>query len=161
VKKLRIYVDTSVVGGCFDAEFQLWSNAIMEDFRQGRFALVLSDITAAEIQPAPRAVQRLYAELLLIAEVLPVTEEALRVLDEYEHHGVLGPRFRNDMLHIALATAAGVDVLVSWNFRHIVRLDKMQQFNGINLELGYRPLAIYSPREVTTYGKENDSDQSS
>lgn len=161
MKKLRIYVDTSVVGGCFDAEFQLWSNAIMEDFRQGRFALVLSDITAAEIQPAPRAVQRLYAELLLIAEVLPVTEEALRVLDEYEHHGVLGPRFRNDMLHIALATAAGVDVLVSWNFRHIVRLDKMQQFNGINLELGYRPLAIYSPREVTTYGKENDSDQSS
>ena len=132
----------------------------MEDFRQGKFALVLSDITAAEVQPAPRAVQALYAELLLIAEVLPVTEEALRVLDEYEHHGVLGPRFRNDMLHIALATAAEVDVLVSWNFRHIVRLDKMQQFNGINLELGYRPLAIYSPREVTTYGKENDSDQS-
>ena len=160
MKKLRIYVDTSVVGGCFDAEFQLWSNAIMEDFRQGKFALVLSDITAAEVQPAPRAVQALYAELLLIAEVLPVTEEALRVLDEYEHHGVLGPRFRNDMLHIALATAAEVDVLVSWNFRHIVRLDKMQQFNGINLELGYRPLAIYSPREVTTYGKENDSDQS-
>lgn len=160
MKKLRIYVDTSVVGGCFDAEFQLWSNAIMEDFRQGKFALVLSDITAAEVQPAPRAVQTLYAELLLIAEVLPVTEEALRVLDEYEHHGVLGPRFRNDMLHIALATAAEVDVLVSWNFRHIVRLDKMQQFNGINLELGYRPLAIYSPREVTTYGKENDSDQS-
>jgi hypothetical protein len=105
-------------------------------------------------------VQALHAELLPIAEVLPVTEETIRIVDEYERHGVLGPRFRNDMLHIALATAAGVDVLVSWNFRHIVRLDKMQQFNGINLELGYRPLAIYSPREVTTYGKEDDSGQS-
>jgi len=50
-----------------------------------------------------------------------------------------------------LATVAEVDVLVSWNFQRIVRLDKIQQFNGINLELGYKPLAIYSPREVTTY----------
>ena len=51
----------------------------------------------------------------------------------YESHGVLGPRFRNDMLHIALAAIAEVEVLVSWNFRHIVRLDKIQQFNGIIL----------------------------
>jgi hypothetical protein len=159
VKKLRIYADTSVIGGCFDPEFQHWSNALMEDFRQGRFALVLSDMIAAEIEPAPRAVRALYGELLPIAEVLPVTEEAIGVVNEYGRHGVLGPRFRNDMLHIALATVAGVDVLVSWNFRHIVRLDKMQQFNGINLELGYRALAIHSPREVTTYGREDDSNQ--
>jgi hypothetical protein len=58
------------------------------------------------------------------------------------------------MLHIALATVAAVDVLVSWNFQHIVRLDKIQRFNGVNLELGYRPLAKYSPREVTTYERE-------
>jgi hypothetical protein len=77
------------------------------------------------------------------------------LLEEYEAHDVLDSRFRNDMLHIALATVAEVDVLVSWNFQHIVRLDKIQQFNGINLELGYKPLAIYSPREVTTYEREN------
>lgn len=64
------------------------------------------------------------------------------------------PRFRNDMLYIALATVAEVDVLVSWDFRHIVRLDKIQQFNGVNLELRYKTLSIYSPREVTTYGRE-------
>lgn len=101
----------------------------------------------------------LHAELLPIAEILSVTQEAIGIVNEYERHGVLGPRFRNDMLHIALATVAEVDVLVSWNFRHIVRLDKMQQFNGINFELGYSALAIYSPREVTTYGRENDPDQ--
>lgn len=158
MKKLRIYVDTSVIGGCFDPEFQLWSNGLVRDFREGRFGAVLSDITAAEVAPAPKAVQELHTELLSIAEVLQITEEATAVLSAYESHRVLGPRFRNDMLHIALATVAEVDVLVSWNFRHIVRLDKMQQFNGINLELGYRALAIYSPREVTTYGRE-DSDQ--
>ena len=73
----------------------------------------------------------------------------------YERHGISSPRFRNDMLHIALATVAEVDVLVSWNFRHVVRLDKIQKFNGANLELGYNTLAIYSPREVTTYERED------
>jgi len=160
MKKLRIYVDTSVIGGCFDPEFEFWSNGLMEDFREGRFGLVPSDVIATEVQPAPEAVRRLHTELLSIAEVLPITEEAIGILARYENHGVLGPRFRNDMLHIALATVAEVDVLVSWNFRHIVRLDRMQQFNGINLELAYRALAIYSPREVTTYGRE-DSNQSS
>jgi len=89
------------------------------------------------------------------AEILPVTEEALGLLEKYDEHGVLDGRFRNDMLHLALATVAEVDVLVSWNFQHIVRLDKIQQFNGINLELGYKPLAIYSPREVTTYERKD------
>ena len=160
MKKPRIYVDTSVIGGCFDSEFQDWSNGLIEDFRLGRFHVVLSDVTAAEIERAPEPVRELHKELLIIGELLAVTEEVLVILAAYESHGVLGPRFRNDMLHIALATAAGVDVLVSWNFRHIVRLDKIQQFNGINLELGYKTLAIYSPREVTTHGRE-DPDQGS
>jgi hypothetical protein len=160
MKKLRIYVDTSVIGGCFDPEFQDWSNGLIEDFRIGTFHLVLSDVTAAEIERAPEAVRELHRELLSIGEMLAVTEEVLTVLTAYESHGVLGSRFRNDMLHIALATVAEVDVVVSWNFRHIVRLDKIQQFNGINLELGYKTLAIYSPREVTTYGRE-DPDQGS
>ncbi len=152
-------MDTSVIGGCFDPEFKEWSNGLIEDFRKGRFRLVLSDATAAEVSRAPEPVQKLYEELISIAEVLPVTEEVVEVLTGYESHRILGPRFRNDMLHIALATVASVDVLVIWNFRHIVRLDKIQQFNGANLEFGYKPLAIYSPREVTTYGRE-DTDQS-
>jgi hypothetical protein len=156
MKKPRIYVDTSVIGGCFDPEFQLWSNGLVEDFRQGNFSLVLSDVTAAEIEPAPRVVRELHNQLLSLAEILPITEEATAIVSAYEEHNVLGPRFRNDMLHIALATVAAVDVLVSWNFRHIVRLDKMQQFNGVNLELGYSALAIHSPREVTTYGRERE-----
>ena len=160
MKKLRIYVDTSVIGGCFDPEFQAWSNGLIEDFRMGTFRLVLSDVTAAEIERAPEPVRELHRELLSIGEFLAVTEEVLTILVAYESYGVLGPRFRNDMLHIALATVAEVDVLVSWNFQHIVRLDKIQQFNEINLELGYKTLAIYSPREVTTYGRE-DSDQGS
>lgn len=148
-------MDTSVIGGCFDPEFRTWSNGLIEDFRARRFDLVLSDVTAAEIERSPVQVRELYSELILFAEILSVTEEALDLLEKYEAHGILDAQFRNDMLHIALATVAAVDVLVSWNFQHIVRLDKIQRFNGVNLELGYKALAIYSPREVTTYERED------
>ena len=78
------------------------------------------------------------------------------MLAAYEAHAILGPRYRNDLLDIVLATIAA---LVSWNFRHIVHLDKIRLFNGANAELGYRPLAIYSPREVTTY-EQDETDSS-
>ena len=64
---------------------------------------------------------------------------------------ILPPRMAADMTHIALATVADVDTLVSWNFKHIVRLEKIRLFNAVNVELGYRVLSILSPREVTTY----------
>ena len=88
---------------------------------------------------------------MIAGDLLPVTAEALEPAETYQTRGVLSARFRNDMLHIALATIAEVDVLVSWNFRHVVRLDKIRLFNAVNLDLGYKPLTIYSPREVVTY----------
>ena len=116
---------------------------------------VLSEVIAAEVEPAPLQVRELYEELLLLpAEVIPVTSEALWLVEAYQQRGVLSPRYRNDMLHIALATLARVDVLVSWNFRQIVRLDKIQAFNAVNEERGFGTLSIYSPREVTFYGED-------
>ena len=64
---------------------------------------------------------------------------------------ILTAKFRADMQHIALATIARVDALVSWNFKHIVRLEKIQLFNSVNVQSGYPELNIRSPREVTTY----------
>lgn len=156
MKTLRVYVDTSVLGGCFDPEFESWSRGLMEDFESGTFRPVLSEVTGAEVQAAPDPVRALHAELLAQgAELVRVGPEALTLQAAYQAHGVLPSRFRADMLHIALATIADVDVLVSWNFRHIVRLDKIGLFNGVNLELGYRTLSIYSPREVTTHERED------
>jgi len=156
----RIYVDTSVLGGCCDAEFSPWSNGLVEDFRRGVFRAVLSDVIAEEIGRAPATVQAVHQELLnLGAEVVSVSSDVLHLVAAYEARAILGPRFRNDLLHIALATVASVDVLVSWNFRHIVRLDRIQLFNEVNAAQGRAILTIYSPREVTTYERnETDSD---
>jgi predicted nucleic acid-binding protein len=152
MKKLRIYIDTSVIGGCFDREFEEWSKQLMNDFRQQRYMPILSDLTAAEIAPAPSFVQSVHEELLsLKAEVVSVSDETILLVEQYKVREILGKRYYNDMLHIALATIADVDVLVSWNFKHIVRLEKIRLFNAVNLEQGYKPLTIYSPREVISY----------
>ena len=101
---------------------------------------------------APPAVRGLHDELLkLSGDVLPVTAEVLVLMQAYERRKILPKRYTADMTHIALATVAAVDAVVSWNFKHIVRLEKIRLFNAVNVELGYRALSILSPREVATY----------
>lgn len=89
--------------------------------------------------------------LELGAEVLAESEASDALLARYQEHGIVSQSFIPDGLHIALATAAQVDLLVSWNFRHIVRFDKIRAFNAVSRELGYKEIEIYSPREVTRY----------
>ncbi|WP_417910537.1 PIN domain protein [Candidatus Electronema sp. PJ] len=152
MKIQRIYVDTSVIGGCFDPEFTVWSNGLMNDFKFKKFKPVISEIVSEEIVEAPTFVREKYAELINIgAECLEVNEEALNLLAQYQIESILTEKYRNDMVHIALATIAGVDLLTSWNFKHIVRFDKIRAFNAVNIASGYKTVEIYSPREVTTY----------
>src|SRR6185436_2779849 len=150
MKKPRIYIDTSVIGGCFDDEFSKWSNSLMGDFATGIYIPIVSDVLAAEIQDAPEVVRQEYDRLVRGEhEFVLVTEEVVELADGYQRRGILTPKFYDDGLHIAFASMAEADLLVSWNFRHIVHFDKIRLFNSVNLELGYKPLQIYSPREVT------------
>ncbi|MFN8440101.1 MAG: hypothetical protein U0175_04985 [Caldilineaceae bacterium] len=155
MKLQRVYIDTSVIGGCFDSEFERWSNQLMVDFEQGRLKPVVSDIIAAEIYEGFERIQEQYQKLLSWnPDILSVTTEAVELADAYQKQGILTPKYYDDGLHIALATIAEVDVLVSWNFKHIVQFFKIRQFNAINLSLGYKPIQIFSPREVSTYEEE-------
>jgi hypothetical protein len=152
MKRQRIYLDTSVIGGCFDPEFAPWSTGLMRDFREEYFVPVVSELVAAEVGQAPEFVQGLYKELLQLgAELLRASETTEALVQKYLEHGIVPERFAADAEHIALATAAEVDIVVSWNFRHIVRFDKIRMFNAANRELGYKEVEIYSPREVTRY----------
>ena len=85
MKKLRIYVDTSVLGGCFDPEFAEWSNRLLHRFRRREFAALLSAVTAAEVEQAPEAVRQIHDELVGIGcEVLSVSRDAIELLAAYE-----------------------------------------------------------------------------
>ena len=81
-----------------------------------------------------------------------ITDEAIQLAEAYISEGALTIKSYNDALHIALATLNNAGVLASWNFKHIVHFNKIRLFNAVNLEMGYKPIQIYSPREVTSYG---------
>ena len=75
--------------------------------------------------------------------------------DQYLRHEVIPPNCLQDARHIALATVAKADVLVSWNFKHVVNFQKIRGFNTVNLKMGYPLLSIQSPMEVTAYARES------
>jgi hypothetical protein len=149
MKRLSVYVDASVIGGCEDVEFAEASLALWRLFVKGTFTQVLSEHTLRELQGAPESVR---ARLLEIPEasqiVLTDIPEADALADAYLAHGIIGPGSRSDALHVALATIGRVDVLVSWNFKHIVNLGRIRLFNAVNLEQGYGLIEIRTPREV-------------
>jgi predicted nucleic acid-binding protein len=149
MKRIRVYIDTSVVGGCFDEEFAKESRAVILAARDGRFVLLLSDLLADELASARPQVQNSLANLPAQAyEEVFGGSESERLRDAYLQAHVVGPRHAADAEHIALATASRADLLVSWNFKHIVHWDKIRRFNAINTREGYPPLEIRSPQEV-------------
>lgn len=153
MKDQRVYIDTSVIGGCFDEEFAPWSKGLMKDVRLGNFQAVTSEVVAAEIEPAPEHVRSKYGELKEYGtRVVNVTVEVVELADAYERRQILSANYRDDGLHVAAATVSDVDVLTSWNFQHIVHFEKIRRFNAVNRELGYKSIDIRSPREVTNYG---------
>jgi hypothetical protein len=149
MRKMLIYVDASVVGGCEDAEFAGDSLALWSAFVRGRYTLVLSEHTLRELAGAPEPVRKRLQEVPEPNRtVLIDSDEADLLAEAYLGHRIVGPGSRSDCLHVALATVAGADVLVSWNFKHIVNVGKIRLFNAVNLERGYRTIDIRSPKEV-------------
>jgi hypothetical protein len=151
--KRRIYTDTSVIGGCVDKEFRTHSAELFDRFRKGLDVLVLSDLTLAELEGAPPPVRHVLQGVPVEAlEEVTFDAQASDLAEAYLSTGVIGAAHLEDARHIATATVQKVDVLVSWNFKHIVNLDRIRGYNSVNLRLGYTLLEIRSPLEVLRYG---------
>ena len=145
----RVYTDTSVLGGCEDEEFREPSHRLLDAFVRGDLTLVLSELTIRELETAPQGVRVVLGRVPAgHIEAVPVSREAEELAASYIEEGAIGVRMRADALHIALATVARVDVLVSWNFKHIVNLKRIHAYNAVNLKKGYPLLEIRTPREV-------------
>ncbi len=146
---LRIYVDSSVFGGYFDEEFAEASRMFFNFVNQGRIIILVSEFVIRELVPAPEKVRTFVAALPRRSLVnLSTTPAAIQLRDAYLRARILGPGSMIDAAHVALATVAHSDAIVSWNFKHIVRVDKMRAFNAVNLSEGYGLLSIVSPNEV-------------
>jgi predicted nucleic acid-binding protein len=151
MKIMRIYVDTSVIGGCCDEEFAESSKRLIDYAQSGSVVLMVSDVVLRELENAPDVVRDILASLPdRCIERVYSDMESFELRDAYLEAGILGPKWLDDMTHVAIATVARADAIVSWNFKHIVRLDKMKAYNQVNLLNGYGILTIISPVEVVT-----------
>jgi len=150
--RLRIYIDTSVIGGCLDEEFKEASMWLVNRFKQGKMVAVISDLTKLELRSAPQEVQDILADIPEEnTEYVELTEEAESLARKYISEGIIRESKLVDAEHIAIATISRVDVLVSWNFKQIVNLQKIRGYNSVNLKYGYPLLEIRSPWEVIIY----------
>lgn len=145
----RIYIDTSVLGGCFEEEFQEASNKLITLFRKGEMIPVVSNITIAELESAPEHVNKILESLPEDAvEYVSENEDSVSLAKEYVNTGAVSQNSTNDASHIAIATVSRVDMVVSWNFKDMVNWRKIRSFNSVNLRLGYPTIDIRSPKEI-------------
>jgi predicted nucleic acid-binding protein len=156
VRSLRVYTDSSALGGCRDIEFEVDSLRLINWARRREIALLISEITLRELEAAPSEVKEILFGLPLDCwEFVPLTTEILALRDAYVRAGVVGPQWVNDAAHVAAATVARADAIVSWNFKHIVRLEKIRGYNKVNESLGYGSLTVITPREVGLDERDN------
>ena len=150
-KRLTIYVDTSVIGGYYDIEFEKETRILFNNIETQKYDIMYSSVTQDELLNAPEQVKDLLESIpkFLIKRV-DLTEEAVKLADTYISEGVIGKTSREDCFHIALATINKADILVSWNFKHIVNIFRIRGYNAVNLKLGYSQIDIRSPKEIIT-----------
>jgi len=153
--KQKIYIDTSVVGGYFDEEFKEATTKLFERLDNNEVIFVVSDLLDLELINAPQQVRD---HLLKYSadkfQRVELTEEAIKLADAYIDEKVVGRTSLEDCRHIALATIYKVDVLASWNFKHIVNLDRIKGYNSVNLRLGYSMIEIRSPKDLVNYAND-------
>ncbi len=149
MKQFRVYADTSVFGGCFDKEFAEESKRFFADIKAGKFVLVISTTILRELDKAPDYVQRVLNDLSPEnVEIVESSDEISFLRDAYLQAGILGLGSNADAEHIASASVAEADFVVSWNFKHIVHYEKIAGYQAVNLLNGYKEIRIYSPKEV-------------
>jgi predicted nucleic acid-binding protein len=148
-RKLVLYLDTSVIGGYYDVEFAKETKILFNNIQNEVFDILYSKIIDEELLNAPLHVKKLLNTIpAKCKRKVELTEEIFMLADSYIKEDVVGQTSRNDCLHIALATINRADILVSWNFKHIVNVMRIRGYNSVNIKYGYPVLDIRSPKEI-------------
>lgn len=152
MKALKIYIDTSIIGGYFDTEFSKETKMLFDKVLKGEFKLVISDLTQNELLNAPANVRTLLLDLNIAdIEIIRITDEEIQLAKNYVFEKVVGKTSLDDCIHIAAATIHHVDLLVSWNFKHIVNFIRIRGYNAVNIKSGYKSIDIRSPKDLIYY----------
>ena len=151
MKKTKLYLDTSVPSFLFaddsperrEVTIQFW-----DILKLGLYDIVISEVLLTEISrsemPSSQELEDRLSEL--VVEIVSVNEDIFTLAQKYLDEGIIPQKYQDDALHIALATYYEADALISWNFKHMVKLKTIRGVNGINKMLGYKELEILTPQ---------------
>jgi predicted nucleic acid-binding protein len=153
MRKLKIYFDTSVLNFYYandSPKEMLATRKLFEQIKKGIYECYISDVVLAEVEKAEEEIKNRLKSLIVEYElkVLRVDEEVIALFEKYVEANIIPAKYENDILHIAVSVVNQLDVILSWNFEHIVKLKTKNEVNGINLLLGYRQIQIATPMEV-------------
>jgi predicted nucleic acid-binding protein len=155
--KQRFYIDTSVWGGVFDKVWMQETVLLFDMVKTEQVICLYSDFIENELMKAPVRVWSFFETFPdEHKEKVNITPEILNLAKTYVDENVVGRTSFDDCVHIAAATVNRADLLVSWNFKHIVNVFRIRGYNAINLKLGYPILNIHSPKEIVGYENENE-----
>ena len=151
-----LYLDTSVIGGYFDAEFQADTRALWRLKEAGLFRFVSSQLVIDELVKAPERVRELMRASFDVEDVLDVSVEMEELAAAYMAQKIVPAAFADDAQHVAVCSVARLDYLVSWNFKHLANVRRESGFNAVNLLQGYPPVRIVAPTFLIHGHEEKD-----
>lgn len=147
---VRLYLDTSVVSARVDERLPERMRATVDFWsRLAEYEVAISELTLAEIEATEnQALRQNMQGSVRGFDVLQVVPESRRLAQEYVRRGVFSPATLDDALHVAIAVLSRRDILVSWNFRHLVNRRRRTMVNEVNILTGYPTIEIVAPPEV-------------
>ncbi|GBD98013.1 hypothetical protein BMS3Abin07_00020 [bacterium BMS3Abin07] len=152
-KKLRLYFDTSKFNFAFadDAPHEKEVTLrLIAEIKKGKYEVYISDVVLREIKEAGK--KKVNQLMGLINDLQPFElefdKECYELASEYIKMGIIPKKYEDDAFHIAVASVNDIDAVISWNFKHIVKLKTKKEVAGTNLLMGYKEIEIYSPLEV-------------
>ena len=148
MKKTCLYLDSSVVGGYFDTEWETPTRELWRQWEAGRWRFVTSVVTEAEMARAPDHVRELFESTFPAVGLIPLGDDVESLAASYLDAGVVPRKYSDDARHVAACVAGGCVLLVSWNFRHLANVTREAGFNAVNILNGYPSVRIVSPLEI-------------
>jgi predicted nucleic acid-binding protein len=145
MRPLSLYLDSSVLGGYFDPVFEDRTRELWRLHQLGRFRFFSSQVVLEEIEGAPEHVRALLGATIAQEDFFTVSDEMESLAAAYMKAKVVPVKYVDDARHVAVCTAAKLDYLVSWNFKHLTNAWREAGFNAVNRLQGHPPVRIVAP----------------
>lgn len=153
MKIMKVYLDTSVISYLDqkdDPERMKETQDVWEFFKKGRYEVYISDVVVYEINKCRMEKREILLDYLDQIEynIIETDENTVSLAEKFIDFGVLKRKSYDDCRHIAAAVLAGCDIIISWNFKHIVNVKTIQGVKAVTTYEGYKDLMIYAPSVI-------------